>query len=353
MRLQLLHTRGVSLRNICLLCTALLRRGGFATRDELIQDGQKLGLRDFERFEETNTRVRHHLYALQALELVDKGRGTYLLVTRGVKLANLTQIHDVQPGESSAPEKADLSLPEPIKAELRRVLCSSAYVRHWWLKYFMPADDFLYENLVEQAKDVVLELVPTAQREILPTTTGTGRASEDTGYRLHSFFTHWKTLYFDQAMRREIHQGLRQWCLRVELISEVSNWDKVFEVESEFYERLESRLSRLSRLYVVEKYWSEETPITEFETMLERLKIGIGRGSRVHIPELIISLALQERISIYQIHRLLDRLYWEYPDKYVFEPTSELLLTQPGYPFSLDEYVKIDGAWRTNIVVRH
>ena len=345
--LQLQHTRGVPLRNVCLLCAVLQTLGTVAPKRELMLAGRDLGLHSFESVEPAGnlpTRVRHHQYALQELELVDAEGSSYTLTTKGEKLAELTKVHDVQPVDVET-EEADVSLPGPVRAELRQILCSSKYVRHWWLRYFMPIDGFSLTELVSESRDVIIELLPPEER--------IGQQTEkfkDTGYRVHSYFPNRRSLRLDESGRREIHEGLRQWCIRLELVSEVTGWDAVFEIEDEFLQKIESKHSRLDRVYVVQRHWGAETPIEEFEALLSTLRAQMGGGTRIRIPELVMHLALQERFSLWTIHELLHRLYREKQARYFFESASRWLLKQPSNPFPLESYVRIDGAWRTSIV---
>ena len=345
--LQLQHTRGVPLRNVCLLCVILQRLGADAPKRELMLAGRDLGLHSFESVKPTGnlpTRVRHHQYALQELELVDAEGSSYSLTNKGEKLAEVAEMHNVQPVDVETKE-ADVSLPGSVRSELRQILCSSKYVRHWWLRYFVPIDDFSLTELVSESRDVIIELLPPEER--------IGQQTEkfkDSGYRVHSYFPNRKGLRLDESGRREIHEGLRQWSIRLQLVSEVVGWDTVFEIEDEFLERIESRNSRLDRAYIVQLHWGTETPIKKFEALLSEFRAQTGGSTRIRIPELVVHLALQKRFSLRAIHKLLHRLYRERQARYFFESASRWLLTQPSNPFPLESYVQIDGAWRTSIV---
>lgn len=348
--LLLQHTRGVPLRNVCLLCVDLQLMGGSAGRRELMLAGRTAGLRGFDLVAPDGalpTRVRHHEYALRQLELAVTEGASCSLTTKGEVLAELAQVHRIQ--ASDAQSDGDSGLPAPVKAHLRDTLCSSRYVRYWWLRYFMPVDSFTLIQLVEVAADVVVELVPSRERITQPTANLSEFA--DTGYRVHSYFHNRKSLRLDEAGRREIHEGLRQWTMRVDLVSEVSGWHRIYEIEEEYLHRLESRNSVLHRAYIVRRHWEPETPIDELEALISRYRARIGGPQRIHIPRLIIDLAIQERLSVRTIRQLLLTLYTERSAGYFFEPASRRLLAQPGNPFPLESYVYIDGAWRAAIVV--
>jgi hypothetical protein len=348
---SLQHTRVASLRNLCLLCAILRELGGTVRQRELMLEGKALGLPGFEAVMSTGalpTRVRHHDYALRELELIDTAKNSpYLLTTKGEKLAELTKRYDVEPVGTEIAE-ADINLPEPIRAELREILCSSRYVKYWWLRYFMPRDNFPLQEFASEGRDVIIERVPPEQ--YLSQHPKTGKQFNDSGYRVHSYFLGRETLLLDGAGRREIHQGLRQWSIRVDLVNEVTGWDTIFEIEDEFSRRLEQGYVRLDRVYVVQRHWGADTPIAEFEAVLSELRKQLGGVNRIHIPELVMMLALQEGISLQGIRELLPRLYQERPSRYFFESASKWLLEQPSNPFSLESYVQIDGTWRTSLV---
>lgn len=348
--LRLQHTRGVPLRNLCLLCIGLRELGAGASRRSLMLAGRDLGLGQFKSVEPSGslpTRVRHHEYALRELELIGVQGPLCSLTAKGTKLAEVSEACDIQPVDRDA-EEADTSLPEPVRTELRRLLCSSRYVTHWWLRYFMPTDQFSLADFSNQARDVIIELMPPDER-----VTDEGRHEKrfkDSGYRVHSYFSERRTLPLDESGRREIHEGLRQWCMRIDLVSEVLGWDSVFEIEAQYAGRMESQSSRLSRVYVVRKRLDMDSEIRHFEDLLSAVRARLGNPQRMQIPVLLMHLALEEGLSVRRTHELLRRLHDERRGRYFFEPASSWLIAQPGNPFGLDSYVNIAGTWRTSIV---
>jgi len=215
----------------------------------------------------------------------------------------------------------------------------------------MPRETFSLEEMVEEGRDIILELVPPIDRHILKTKRG--KESEDSGYRIHSFFSKWQTLQIDSSQRREIHEGLRRWTLQVDLVNELTGltgWNSIFDIEDEYLLRMESKNSRLDRDYIVKEHWDINRPLEQFERMLTQIREQMGWVKRIEIPELIIILALKNHLSIRDIHNLLTRLYEERHANYFFESASEWLLVQTGSKFPLDMYVQIDGAWRTSLV---
>ncbi len=345
--LGLQHTRGVPLRNLCLLCAVLRSNGSPMHQRDWMLRGKDLGLRGFESVQEVGslpTRVRHHLYSIEQLELARARGSFYSLTDIGYKIGSLAEAHDLQPSDRN-PDDGDMEMPEAIQEALRRTLCASWYVRHWWLRYFMPREEFSLEELVAEGRDIVVELVPPrarARRQVHD-----GREISDTGYRLHSYFSIWESVHLDESARREIYEGLRKWALRVELVSEVAGWESIFEVEHEYQQRIEAPGSRLDRIYIVRRRLGN---LDDFEVLLHQIKVQMGNKSRIRIPELTIYLSLQEGLSLKQIHQMLEMLYPERASKYFFETASAWLLKQPGNRFPIETYILLDGAWRTSIV---
>lgn len=312
--------------------------------------GRDLGLTQFKSVEPEGslpTRVRHHEYALRELELMVAKGSVCSLTAKGARLAELSRALDVQPVETETDEP-DINLPEPVQAEMREILCSSRYVRHWWLCYFMPTDEFSRTRLVDEGRDVIIELLPPHER--VTDSTRCGKAWKDSGYRLHSYFPHRASHWLDEAGRREIHEGLRQWCMRIELVSEVSGWDTVLEIEPQYARRLESQSSRLTRAYIVRNRLDLDADIDRFEDLLLAVRQRLGRPGRIQIPVLVMHLTLEEGLSARRTRGLLRTLHTERRGKYFFEPASRLLIDQPDNPFSLESYVNIAGTWRTTIV---
>lgn len=348
--LALQHTRGVPLRNLCLLCAALRELGALSPRRAVLLAGRDLGLPQFRSVERTGgvpTRVRHHEYALRELELFHTDGPLCSLTAKGARLAQLATSFDAQPMYSDA-EKADVSLPEPVRAELREVLCSSSYVRYWWLRYFMATEEFSVADLVHRGKDVIVELVPPARRDRGAAHYGTG--NRDSGYRVHSVYPQRASLRLDESGRREIHEGLRQWCLRVDLVSEVTGWEAVFDTEEEYLTKLESHDGRRDRVYPVCRGVHKTSSIADFEALLSDVRARMGGKTRVRIPELVMDLALHQHMSRRDIDVLFRRLYREKRAQYFFESASRQIITQPSNPYPLEAYVRIDGAWRSSIV---
>ena len=352
-RIGLQHTRGVPLRNLCLLCAILRELGGDAPRRTLLLAGRDLGLPQLKSVERQGglpTRVRHHEYALQELELIDIKGQLCSLTGKGARLARVTKSLDVEPLGRGA-ENADRGLSEPVRAELREVLCSSTYVRYWWLRYFMAEDEFVLADLVDRGADVIIELIPPDERAARR---GPDQdVSQDSGYRLHSYLPLRESLPLDETGRREIHEGLRQWCMRMELVDEVSGWDRVFEIEDQYRDRIESQSSRLARAYVVRNSIDLDADIAPFEDMVAALRQRLGSPNRIRVPVLVIHLALEERLSLPRIRELLRKLHSQGHAQYFFEPASRSLLAQPENPFGLESYVKIAGTWRSSIVFSH
>ncbi len=349
-RTRLQHTRGVPLRNVCLLCAVLSDLGAEAPRRTLWLEARKLGLPQFRSVEREGTlptRVRHHEYALRELELVDTNGQLCGLTSKGVRLAQLTRSLNVHPVDRES-EDADRSLREPLRAELRQVLCSSLYVKYWWLRYFMAENEFQMADLLERGADVVIELVPPDERGSQGSRDHD--VSQDSGYRVHSYFTVRETLCLDEAGRREIHEGLRQWCMRMELIDEVAGWHRIFDIEPQYGDRLESQSGRLTRAYVVRNRVDSDFDIALFEDMIAGIRRRLGGPNRIQMPVLVIHLALEEQLSLHMIRELLRRLHSQSPSCYFFEPASRALLVQPENPFGLETYVKIAGTWRSSIV---
>ena len=339
------------MRNLMLLCLALEAKNKPIGQRELMLMGRELGISELRFVGEQKTiptRGRHHLYALTELDLVHQGGLTYTLSERGTKIASLARTYNIQPSQSTG-TKDDVALPEPIKASLREVLCSSKYVRLWWLRYFMPSANFDLEELLREGRDVIIELVPTDVRTTIGTSTG--KASEDTGFRIHSYFKEHDTFHLDESGRREIHEGIREWTLNTELISQVRGWEFVFETERQYVERIQSKYSRLDRAYVVTKHWGEDTPIEHFEALLAKMRADSGNSPRLHIPDIIITLGLQQHLSVHNLHQLLIRLYWERHDKYFFEATSKRIIEQAASSPQFQNYVQVNGVWRSSIVL--
>ncbi len=210
----------------------------------------------------------------------------------------------------------------------------------------MPTEDFSLDQFITLAKDVIIELVPSDQR--IKLLTGAGADSEDTGHRLHSYFPQWPTFPLDQAGRREIHQGLLKWSNNIDLVNQVTHWEAWHKIEDEYLARLQSKRGKLDRVYVVRGPWRDGLSLSAFEHFLAKVRAESGGSHRLSIPKLVISLALNEHLSLSIIHSFLQRLYYERQDQYFFESASRQLL--PTSPVELGNYVRINGAWRTSLV---
>jgi len=314
-------TRGAFLEYICALCAILKQADRPLTERELAtlaKDFQKkVAARQW-----SQTRFRHHFYALLELKLATKFNRQYSLEPRGQELAALVL------------QETDLlqrlpTLSSPVLRELlSRIMVESPYVCSEWLKYFMLKEDFTLQELLAAAHPIIIEV------------------------RSNNYCIHWaggSPKVLNDKERMEIYQGLRRWTNDIELTDEVLLDEQSLDEEQGLHSILGFG-SHFVEAYLVRQQWDERMPIALFEEKVGSLIDEIGNGNRIGIPDLIIALCRRERLSKRNVRELLERLYREKRAQYFFERASRLLLRLPFGVAPENYYVKIDGIWRTGLV---
>ncbi len=329
------HTRATPLANLAGLCLVLHEHGEPLHVSALAQKAIERAILDEAVIAQGNrlpTRINHHMIALRKLELVTSvlwgGHTWYSLTQTGKILARDTR---QTYSDSGAP-----NLDDRLREIWRPVLVQSAYVRHQWLKYFMPRENFTCSELASAGNTITISRVPQTQRF----------GEDDSGYRILSDY--WGERALDEVERREIYEGLRRWtndayltddrlpkATRGPFLHHGSPPSSTFESES----------------HIVKAWLSPEKDLSLFETHIEEVLDKREQGNRITIPELIITMCDEYNYAKQNVKDMLVTLYYDGDDHYFFERASKFLIRQAFKGVKPEDYyVQIEGVWRTGLV---
>lgn len=330
--------------NLAGLCFILGQNRSLINIKELANEAVRRGILDFEvqqRGNRLDTRINHHMIALRALRLVEEeslggARVHYNLTPAG------EQIHAI--ARQMHLENGVIELNTALRAAWRPLLVESDYVRHRWLKYFMPREDFTYDQFVADAGYVTFCLAPREKR-------GEGKTDKnpDSGYRLWS--EHWPELVLYESDRREIHQGLRHWTNEAYLTD-----DRVSEDEAGPFLYLPKAKDKTFEMesHIVRAWLDPDKDLPLFECLVHQLLDEKRQGDRIAIPDLIIGLCETHGYAKDNLKELLTELFYRRSSNYVFERGSKFLIDHAFNVNNKDKaavyYLKLEGVWRTSIV---
>lgn len=340
---ELSHTRAVPLANLAGLCLILAESDRPLHVRELVEAANKAGVlqsKPIPKGKPIPSRINHHIISLRELELVRSAHSDrhvyYSVNPMGRRIA---QVH-VQNLQS-------MNLSHKLKAVWRSVLAKSAYVRSFWLKYFMNKEEFTLDSLLAKNSPVTIIRLPTEERE---DSSDDSERFKDSGYRIRS--KHWGEKVIYAVERREILHGLRQWTNEAYLTdegvpsAEAAPFAYLSAIENSGPFEIES--------YIVQAWFDPKKDLLRFERLVESLLDRRRQGNRIGIPDLIIAMSHEYGYAKENTKEMLTALFYERRNRFFFERGSKFLvdnafkLTRRDKPSAY--YLNLEGSWRTSIV---
>mgnify|MGYP000754091244 CR=1 FL=1 len=348
------HTRGVRLIDLLKLVGVIHKNApNEVSVNTLITEGKLLdipGFREVLPQKPVPTRVRHHWYALEQLELVPKSEGShknsrYCLSLVGKEIA----------------ESSDLisydnlgALPSRTLALLRKAVASSRYVNKVWLSFLRGSSDQVPDRFI-------LEKVSSRDfcQQIVDLRVFQKDTWRDSGYRVYpsSEYDLWRSMcltssetnsneapgfILSDTARKEIVAGVRKWCSEeLEITTEIpgnfpANKSDCVDI------CLDIRL-------VQERLPSNEMPIELLTEVVRGMIRELGVASRISIPKLVAALIERFGISLSNAKGILEYIYHRHSDQFYYEGVSRAILRELKVPRHEDYYLWVGGAWRANV----
>lgn len=340
---QLSHTRAVPLGNLSGLCLILAQSDRPLHVRELVEAANKAGIlqsKPIPKGKPIPSRINHHIISLRELELVrsvhSDGHVYYSVNSTGRRIA---RIH--------ARNSQSVNLSHKLKALWRAVLANSAYLRSFWLKYFMKTEDFTLDSLLANSSPITIIRLPADEREDSP---DDGERFKDSGYRIHS--KHWGAKVIYAVERREILHGLRQWTNEAYLTDE--GVPSAEAAPFAYLSSLETSGPLEIESFVVQAWFDRENDLPRFERLVDNFLDRRRQGNRIGIPDLIIALSHEYGYAKENTKEMLTSLFYERGNRFFFERGSKFLvdnafkLTRRDKPSAY--YLNLEGSWRTSIV---
>lgn len=348
------HTRGVPVISVLKLVGIIHNYApNQISQSRLAAEGKAAGIGGFSSYSSEgpmSTRIRHHWYALEQLELVKIDRearikDSYCLSQIGINIAesaNLLTYDDLH------------SLPLQTVGLMRDAVKSSKYVNTIWLSFF----DCTADNL---SQPVVLEKVATHAfcEELVDLSIYRRNTGRDSGYRIYpSANPHvWQDLclYSDgvemksvsgfilsDTARKEIVVGVRKWCSE--------ELDITVETPTNIPEgRYECVDTRVNIWRVTANLPSREVPIESLVDVVHQMIRTIGFASRITVPSLLTALIEKYGISLANAKSILEYIYFNHGDTFYFEGVSYPILQELKVPRYENYYLWLGGAWRASV----
>ncbi len=349
---MLSHTRGSQLLNIFKLLWLLHESNSSSlSQQSLAQKGQETGIKEFKKFcpeKPIPTRIRHYWYALEKLNLVDKQRHKKSFYTLS------------QPGEDIAAHLQDVSIqkltdiPDLALKKMAEVIRSNKYVNDIWLSFAIndQKTGFILENV---SSNSIYNL-----RYNLSIYGEHPEKWKDSGYRIYSAenSSDWekKCLFYPQqdkhkvtgcilsdTARKEIIQGIREWCHQLDITSEVP------------FPSLKPKAhinNRVRICMVLQELPNESISMKELQDFIEETIRQHDNGIRIRIPTLIGILCSRFNISLSNAKKILTEIQKYHSNRFYFEGASRGVVgtkTMKARRNAFDYYLHIGGIWRTTV----
>lgn len=342
------HTRGVQLTSI-LKVLSIIEATGSVTQERLIEQAVALGLPEFVKGKshKDQTRIRHVWYALKMLQLVEVG---------SQNICSLSQLgREVQFYYRSVPEDED-KWKSDLDSPLRKAVLKSEYINSVWLNFLGEGDSRGFILLKVASKTPCIPAISlSAYRK---------PSWQDSGYTLYPRAnTNWKDLccflsedvrqhatgmILSETARKELIQGVREWCTDLRITGEVPCFEQVSVGKH--------CISRLVTVYAVHQSLpNEEHSLQDIAEYIELMIDSEGVGRRFRIPQLLSHLCVQFGITVDNAKHLLQKLHSEQSHRFYFEGASrDVLVTDNLFvnqSDALNYYVRIGGMWRSSILL--
>ena len=335
------HTRGIPLADLGGLCFTLGEAESVISVKDLANRAIVLGILESEliqRGERLPTRINHRIISLRELDLVNYeqygGHVYYGLSASGERLYTAVKKHCQSEGI--------FDLNASLRSVWRQILVESNYVRTFWLKYFMPQEDFNFTELISGNSPVTIIRVSQSDRE--------GSHKEDSGYRLRSEFLGEHII--SDIDRREILQGLRRWTNAAYLTD-----DSVTSAEAAPFAHLSAFGADdtfIFESFIVKAWLDPEKDLSQFEQLVNQLIDERKQGDRINIPDLILELSYKHGYAKDNLKEMLTTLFYKRGNSFFFERGSKFLVDNAFRLTNKDKpavyYLNLEGSWRTSLV---